>query len=76
MEHYPEIYRGSVLNMAFASELSQLIETSGADYWIYGHHHYNTQSFYIGKTIMLTNQLGYVSQDEHKGFSSEACFTI
>ena len=76
MEHYPEIYRGSVLNMAFASELSQLIETSGADYWIYGHHHYNTECFYIGKTMMLTNQLGYVNQDEHKDFSREAYFTI
>lgn len=33
------IKRSEALNEALEVELSDLIETSGADYWIYGHHH-------------------------------------
>jgi hypothetical protein len=48
-----------------------LIEGAPIDYWIYGHHHHNTPEFSIGKTTLLTNQLGYVGYGEHKGFSGE-----
>jgi len=41
-------------------------------YWIYGHHHKNVAAFEIGKTKMLTNQLGYVSYGEQKLFNREA----
>jgi predicted phosphohydrolase len=66
--HYPEKYKGDVLSEAFAVELFPLIEATGPDYWIYGHHHNNTPGFRIGKTAMLTNQLGYVKYDEHELF--------
>jgi len=36
------------LNEAFAVELFELIEDSGPDYWIYGHHHNNIPDFSIG----------------------------
>ncbi len=67
-QHYPEEYRFSDLNSAFAVNLDDFITTSPIDYWIYGHHHRNTGDFTLGKTRMLTNQLGYVQQGEHKGF--------
>ena len=66
--NYPERYKGNVLNDAFAVELFDLIETKGPDYWIYGHTHNNTTDFEIGKTKLLTNQLGYIMHNEHHDF--------
>ena len=66
--NYPEKYKGDVLNDAFAVELFDMIETKGPDYWIYGHTHNNTTDFEIGKTKLLTNQLGYLMHNEHKNF--------
>lgn len=66
--HYPEKYKGSALNEAFAVELFDLIETAKPDYWLYGHHHHNTPDFLVGKTKMITNQLGYVHCGEHQLF--------
>lgn len=67
--HYPEKYKGDTLNEAFAVEMFDLIEPSTIDAWIYGHHHQNTPDFLIGKTQMLTNQLGYVGYNEHLLFN-------
>lgn len=66
--NYPEMYKDSLLNDAFAVELFDLIETTGPDCWIYGHHHHNARDFSIGKTRMLTNQVGYVKAGEHRLF--------
>lgn len=66
--HYPPEYFGDVLNEAFAVELKTMIKTIGPDYWIYGHHHQNIAPFNIGKTTLLTNQLGYVKYRENTGF--------
>lgn len=74
--HYPEQYRNSNINSAFAVELYDFIESSNAAYWIYGHHHCNTPAFKIGNTTMLTNQLGYVHQDEHKSLNHSAIIEI
>lgn len=74
--NYPEQYKGDSLNEAFATELSPLIEKFGPDAWIFGHHHANIPAFTIGKTQMLTNQLGYVDRNEHTWYSSEAYFKI
>jgi predicted phosphohydrolase len=68
--NYPEKFRGDVLNEAFATELHNFIETSAADCWIYGHTHCNTPEFTIGKTRLLTNQLGYVKYGEHTSFDN------
>ncbi len=69
--NYPEQYKGSILNDAFVIELFDLIKTVGPDYWVYGHSHINTPDFEIGKTRLLTNQLGYVKYGEHQLFTSE-----
>ena len=74
--NYPEAYKGDILNEAFAVELFDMIEATGPDYWIYGHIHGNTQDFEIGKTQLLTNQLGYVRNGEHLQFNTKKTITI
>jgi predicted phosphohydrolase len=74
--NYPQRYEESLLNEAFVVELFDLIEGSGIDYWMYGHTHANTQSFTIGNTQMLTNQLGYVEYNEHQDFDIAKTISI
>ena len=74
--NYPERYKSSSINQAFAVELYDFILNANAAYWIYGHHHQNTPEFKIGNTIMLTNQLGYVRQNEHEEFKTNAVIKI
>jgi predicted phosphohydrolase len=74
--NYPQRYEESLLNEAFVVELSDLIESSGIDYWIYGHTHANTDDFEVGKTHMITNQLGYVEYNEHQYFDIAKTITI
>ena len=59
---------GSPLNGAFTVELDDFIEKSPIDYWIYGHSHRNIDKI-IGRTSCITNQLGYVSHNEHTTFN-------
>lgn len=74
--NYPDEYKGSKLNSAFCTELYEFIETSEIGYWIFGHHHVNVHSFKIGKTHMLTNQLGYIHYNENYGFRNDAIIKI
>ena len=75
-QHYPPRFKGNTLNEAFAVELDDLIEPSGVDYWIYGHHHQAIPEFTIGETRLITNQLGYVNYNEHVGFNTGALIDI
>jgi Icc-related predicted phosphoesterase len=72
----PQKYRGSALHEALGVELSDLIKSTGPDYWIYGHIHRNNPEFKIGKTTLLTNQLGYVMKDEHHLFNTHKTITL
>ena len=74
--HYPTQYLNSEINGAFATELFDVIESSNVNYWIYGHHHCNTADFNVGKTTMLTNQLGYVHHQENILFRNDKFFEI
>ena len=74
--NYPPKYKGDILNEAFAVELFDLIEITSPDYWIYGHTHENTPDFEIGKTRLLTNQLGYVMSGENGLFDNRISFDI
>lgn len=74
--NYPEKYKGDILNQAFAVELYDLIEKSKINYWIFGHHHQNIDNFSIGKTRLVTNQLGYLSDNEHDLFKLDAIFHL
>jgi predicted phosphohydrolase len=74
--NYPEKYKGDALNEAFAVELFDMIESSNIDYWVYGHHHSNIKEFTIGKTKLVTNQLGYVQHYENELFKTDKCFEL
>lgn len=76
LQNYPPEYIGSVLNKGFAVELDLLIEKYQPDAWVYGHHHRNIPAFQIGRTKMLTNQLGYIAANEHFQFDPAANFTL
>lgn len=68
--NYPPQYAGSVLNEAFVVDFFSELDQLQPDYWIYGHSHVNVESFQSGKTMFLTNQLGYVQYEENKGFEA------
>lgn len=72
MKNYPEGYKTSKINNAFVVELEPFISSKNIKAWIYGHSHFNVPDFKINKTKMLTNQLGYVSQEEHLTFNDSA----
>lgn len=74
--HYPEEYRRDIISEAFAAELYDLIAESNVNYWFYGHHHRNIQPFSIGRTQMLTNQLGYIRQVEHYSFEYDKVIDV
>lgn len=60
-------YEDSPANGAFITELKEYIKDSNIDFWIFGHSHYNVDRL-IGKTLCVSNQLGYVFHNEHKNF--------
>jgi len=62
-------FAGSKINGAFTVELGEFIASSPIEYWIYGHSHRNIDKV-IGKTKCVSNQLGYVFQNEHNSFDA------
>ena len=68
-------FRDSKANGAFIVELKDYIQTSGIDYWIYGHSHHN-MNVQTGNTLCISNQLGYVSQNEHLTFRPDAVIDL
>lgn len=69
-------HANSPINEAFCVDLTHFIKKCGASFWIYGHSHYNQTPLYLGKTILLTNQLGYVHRQEHLSFKHNAYFSL
>lgn len=67
----------STINGAFTVELGNYIADSQINYWIYGHSHRNIKA-QIGDTLIISNQLGYVSHDENlvNGFNPSAMFEV
>ena len=74
--NYPAEYKGDIINEAFAVELFDLIDSSEIACWVYGHHHTNTPEFKIGNAKLITNQLGYVQQNEHRLFETNKVIEI
>jgi predicted phosphohydrolase len=68
-------FAGSRINGAFTTELGNYIAESKIDYWIYGHSHRNIEKT-IGNTKCVSNQLGYVSHNEHINFDNSKVFII
>ena len=72
-----ERYKDSPLNSAFNANLDDLIESSNIDYWVYGHSHTNID-VEIGKTKLVSNQVGYVANGEtaRNGFENGKYFEL
>lgn len=58
-------YSSSGINAAYASNLEWMIEKYQPDFWFYGHSHENVDPFYIGKTLLLSNPVGYPHDPNH-----------
>jgi Icc-related predicted phosphoesterase len=70
------LHNSSSINEAYCVDLTDYIEDCSANFWIHGHSHVNHPPLFIGKTIVLTNQLGYIHSNEHAGFRSNAFISI
>ena len=70
------VHNASPINEAFCVDLTDYIEECNADFWIYGHSHFNQKPIYIGNTILLTNQLGLVQLNEQGSFKNNAYFSV
>jgi predicted phosphohydrolase len=69
-------HRNSILNDAFCVDLTDYIQESNVKFWIYGHSHFNQKPVYIGNSLLLTNQLGYVHINEHESFKNDCYFVL
>ncbi len=58
----PPEYRTDPVSGAFASDLEELVERSGAALWLHGHTHHCVD-YTIGRTRVLANQRGYPDED-------------
>lgn len=76
LAHYPQRFKGNPLSEVCATELQDFIEDTAPNGWLYGHDHTNVQDFFIGETMLATNQLGYVQQQQHDRFSAGKCITL
>ena len=64
-------FQNSSLESGFTVDLTDYIEFSGIDLWVYGHSHRSIERV-IGNTRMASNQIGYVVYGEQrKQFSGE-----
>lgn len=70
-----EEFKNSSINGAFTVELGGMIAESRINCWIYGHSHRNIDKM-IGSTRCVSNQLGYVFQNEHNTFRRDAVTEI
>lgn len=59
-------HKGSTLNPGFTVDLSEYIQSSDIDLWIYGHSHRSIDAS-IEKTRIVSNQVGYVAYSECVG---------
>ena len=58
-------FKNSSLESGFTVDLTEYIEPSDIDLWVYGHSHRSIETV-IGKTRMVSNQIGYVVHGEYR----------
>lgn len=61
----PARFKGDLLNAAYASDLSQIIEEQQPTLWIHGHTH-DSCDYHVGATRVVCNPRGY--EDENTDF--------
>ncbi len=69
-------FANSPINEAFVVDLNQFIQKYKIDYWIYGHTHRNIPKIVLKNTKLVSNQLGYVSYNESKGYDNDCIIEI
>jgi len=60
-----ERFKGDLLNAAYASDLSDLVEQGQPALWVHGHTH-DSSNYRVGSTRIVCNPRGY--DDENKSF--------
>jgi predicted phosphohydrolase len=74
--NYPKKYQNDPINVCFASNLDDFIQKTAPNAWIFGHHHAKMDPFFIGKTKLYTNQMGYTQFKEGAGFDRSASILL
>ena len=64
-------YKSSALTPAFVSDLSDLVESCGAELWVHGHTH-TSQDYLAGKTRVLCNPKGYGPSGNYATYENKA----
>ncbi len=68
-------HRSDPWSPAYASNLDELVASSGAALWIHGHTHFPVD-YRIGKTRVVSNPRGYVGREEPRGFRRDLVLEI
>ena len=64
-------FEGSALESGFTVDLTEYIESSGIDLWVYGHSH-RSITRKVGDTLVTSNQIGYADYKEYlRNFSGK-----
>lgn len=72
-----EKHVGRMSYPAYADDQTSIMYENGPDYWIHGHIHTNlTNGMKKGSTTILSNNLGYVDDEENAGFNRKAVIEI
>ena len=70
-------YDDNGLSSAFVVDLQDFIAAADINYWIFGHTHWNAMRGHtVGKTTLLTNQMGYLKHGGEEGFSRNEIITV
>ena len=64
-------YRGSKINGAFASDLSDVILETNPKFWFHGHTH-SSSDYMVGNTRVLCNPRGYAGVELNQDFNEKA----
>ncbi len=68
-------HKRSPISTGFVADLTELINKSSIDYWIYGHSHTN-MDVEIGGCKVVSNQLGYIGMDDCSSFDNSKIISI
>ncbi|WP_375443951.1 metallophosphoesterase [uncultured Fibrella sp.] len=69
-------HAGSLLEQGFATNLDDFILDTKPAYWIYGHSHANKPAFQLGDTCLVSNMLGYYTNNEMHDYRNPAMITL
>lgn len=60
---------------AYASDMDEFVERTGADYWVHGHIHRSSR-YRIGKTEIISNPRGYGNSEEGTSFDPKMIIEV